>query len=140
MTNCHEDNLHEIENSKKSPVSLTLLLWHGKAKICHKNLLFVFEGINLEQSLLDVVFLTQCCSLTEKKEMYSAVNKAMALTLTLLDVSGISAPIHFPSQGRALDGQTETIKKLFSHLFMLFLNCQSRTEEEGELIILHKLP
>lgn len=43
--------------------------------------------------------------------MHSVVNKA--LTLTLLAVSGISAPISPPSQGRALDAQAETYKEAF---------------------------
>lgn len=41
--------------------------------------------------------------------MYSVVNKATALALTLLAVSGISAPIHL-SQGTALGAQAEIYK------------------------------
>lgn len=42
--------------------------------------------------------------------MYSVVNKATALALTLLAVSGISAPIHLLSQGMALGAQAEIYK------------------------------
>lgn len=46
--------------------------------------------------------------------MYSVVNKA--LTLTLLAVSWISAPIPLPSQGRALDTYKEAFLTLFNGL------------------------